>query len=45
MELDAKMAMNIDETGRVSITRANLAVTNSATIATRLTVGSVNFKY
>ena len=33
-------AMNIDENGRVSITRSNLAVSNSATIATRLTVGS-----
>jgi len=36
----SKNAMNIDETGKVSITRANLAVSNSATIATRLTVGS-----
>jgi hypothetical protein len=33
-------AMNINENGRVSITRENLAVSNSATIATRLTVGS-----
>ncbi len=36
----SRVAMNINEAGRVSITRENLAVSNSATIATRLTVGS-----